>query len=128
MVLHYGTSVAEKDGSYWVLLLHLAGALKRKGLGGGGWFSGGSEGPPTLPHSGFSVSPTGDTDVLGAASAPPPQEPKQPAPGKRLNLPATGLFDEDDDDDFFAASCSKPAKTGACSSLFLDFARKIILT
>ncbi|XP_036317032.1 WASH complex subunit 2-like isoform X4 [Pipistrellus kuhlii] len=58
----------------------------------------------------------GDTGVLGAASASPPQEPKQPAPGKRLNLPATGLFDEDDDDDFFAASCSKPAKTDKIKS------------
>lgn len=72
--------------------------------------------------------------MLGAESAPSlkepqkPQKPQQPTPGKRLYLPSTGLFDEDDDDDFFAASCSKPSKTGACSRLVLDFAKKIILT
>ncbi|XP_005856650.1 PREDICTED: WASH complex subunit FAM21C, partial [Myotis brandtii] len=61
----------------------------------------------------------GDTDVLGAASAPSlkePQKPQQPTPGKRLYLPSTGLFDEDDDDDFFAASCSKPSKTDKIKS------------
>ncbi|XP_054584604.1 WASH complex subunit 2A isoform X3 [Eptesicus fuscus] len=58
----------------------------------------------------------GDTDVLGAASAPSPKEPKQPTPGKRLYLPPTGLFDEDDDDDFFAASCSKPSQTDKIKS------------
>lgn len=58
----------------------------------------------------------GDADVLGAASAPAPKEPAQPAPGKRLCLPATGLFDEDDDDDFFAASSSKPSKTDKIKS------------
>lgn len=64
--------------------------------------------------------------MLGAASATSLKEPQQPTAGKRLYLPPTGLFDEDDDDDFFTASGSKPSKTGACFSLFFDFARKIM--
>lgn len=52
MVLHYGTSVAEKDGSYWVLFLYLGGALKWKGLGVVVVvFSIKSEGSPTLAQS-----------------------------------------------------------------------------
>ncbi|XP_058527091.1 WASH complex subunit 2A isoform X2 [Ochotona princeps] len=75
-----------------------------------------------IPAGGVSVF-LGDTDVFGVTSAPSrkePQKPGQPPPGKSPHLPApAGLFaadDDDDNDDLFAASHSKPSRSGQIKS------------